>query len=158
MGVHPGKKEKSRPSEGSVYDVAHVATQLLGMCNGGEGGGQKIFVPFPHVGIFGDGEDCGGRQGGRGTAAWEPNWDQILGLGGYNPHTANKGAYRGKGTQMTLRRMGGVKESSAGPRARRMAGVDRATLAAEILRQHDETRRGMGEPQEELRTAVGLWS
>ena len=32
---------------------------------------------------------------------------------------------------------------------------DRATLAAEILHQQDETRRRMGEPEEELRIAVG---
>ena len=40
-------------------------------------------------------------------------------------------------------------------KGQRMAGGDKATLAAEILRQQDETRRRMGEPKEELRTAVG---
>ena len=32
---------------------------------------------------------------------------------------------------------------------------DKATPAAEILRQQDQTRRRMGEPEEELRTALG---
>ena len=65
--------------------------------------------------------------GGGGTAAWE-----ILGLGGHNPDTANKGGYGEKLTGMPRRR---VKESSAGQRAQKMAGGDTATLAAEILRQ-----------------------
>ena len=36
-----------------------------------------------------------------------------------------------------------------------MEGGDKATLAAETSRQQDETRRRMGEPEEELRTTVG---
>ena len=93
-----------------------------------------------------------GGVGVGGGAAWEPEWDSILGLGGYNPDTANKGGYGGKVTGIPRRR---VKESSAGQRARRMAGGDKATLTAEILRQQDETWRRMGEPEEELRTTVG---
>ena len=90
--------------------------------------------------------------GGGGTAAWEPYWVLILGFGQSNPDTANKGGSGGKVTGMPRRE---VKKSSAVQRAPRMAGGDRLTLAAEILRQHDETRRRMGEPEEEPRTAVG---
>ena len=36
-----------------------------------------------------------------------------------------------------------------------MAEGDTSTLAPEILRQHDETRRRMGGLEEELRNAVG---
>ena len=51
VGVHPGG-QKSRPSEGSVYDAAHVPGQLLGMRDGGEGGGKEILVLCPHVGTL----------------------------------------------------------------------------------------------------------
>ena len=71
------------------------------MRDGREGGVEEIPVPCPHVGTFGAGEDGDGRQGGGGgTAAWEPDWDQILWWGEYNPDTANKGGYGGKVTAM----------------------------------------------------------
>ena len=105
-----------RPSEGSGYDVAHVPPQLLGICHSGEGGGEEILVSCPHVGTFG-GRIVMARRGG--TVALVPNWAQILGMGQYNPATANKGRYGGKVTGMPRR---GGEESSAGQRARRMAG------------------------------------
>ena len=90
---------------------------------------------------------AGMRGGGGGTAAWEPNWVQILGLGQYNLDTANaKGGYAGKETGMPRR---GVKESSVGQRALRMTRGEKETLATQILRQQDETRGRMQEPKED---------
>ena len=94
--------------------------------------GAREYLFLAHMWALRDGEDCDGKQGGGGgTAAWEPDWVQILGWGQYNPDTDSKGGDGGKVTGMPRR---GVKESSARQRARRMAGGDRATLAAETMR------------------------
>ena len=80
MGVHP-RGEKSGPSEGSVYDAAHVAAQLLGMRDGGECGGEEILVPCPHVGTFGAREDCDGRQGRGGHGSMGARLGSDFGVG-----------------------------------------------------------------------------
>ena len=46
-------------------------------------------------------EHSGGGGGGKG--AWERDGDEIMGLGGYNPDTANRRGYAGKGTGMPRR-------------------------------------------------------
>ena len=50
-----------------VYDVMHVPGQLLGMCHGGEGGGEEMLVSCSQVGSFGAREGCEGRRWGGGA-------------------------------------------------------------------------------------------
>ena len=69
---------------------------------------------------------------GGGTAAWLPNWAHIFGAGHYNPASANKGGYGGLSDGDAMDGGQGIKCRAKGTED---GGGDRATLAAEILRQ-----------------------
>ena len=140
------------PSKGR-FTMSHMSQlNFLACATVGRAGATKYLFLAHMWALLGMGRIVmAGTGGGGGGGSMGARLNQISGLGAYNPDTANKGGYGEKVTGMPRR---GVKDSSAGQRARWMAGGHKVTVEAEILRSQDETRRRMGEPEEEPRTAV----
>ena len=101
-----------------LFMMSRMTRLTFGACaTVGRAGASKYLFLAHMWALLGLGRIVMAGRGGGGTAAWEPDWNQILGLGGYNQDTANKGGYGGKVTGMPRRE---VKRSSARQRAGRM--------------------------------------